>query len=401
MTLSADPEIRRILREPEGDTPQDHLELLSVLSNRITPAGIACPPPTLGTYALLCCIRSPFSVPHPRGKIRREDAAAALFILARPKQAAELLRQRAECEAKFARTEESGDAGPDLRETLAEERNFRKEWNREIHRFGRRMGRGNRALRRTADELARYLDPGIGFSMLPESDGSDPQAFNLETVARIAAGLADVMPGITPDQALWQIPMPAIGMLLVQSARKHGIRGISRDEKSRQLWQRFRELQDPEGKNLRPKVRKRGGPEAKASRHYQLIRTAADLHPAPAQPRREKAGRTIFTRNGTVIGKTETTAKHVSRTAPAVSGQETIPHADRTRQEKISGISRDIGLPRDAVTVSGNGDRRSWPGQTGLAGTVLPTGAGPLQTLANSVANIENLLKNRLPDSVV
>ncbi len=372
MHLSADPEIDRILREPEGDTPRDHLELLSVLSNRITPAGIVCPPPTLGTYALLSCIRSPF-LALPRAKICREDAAAALFILSCPKQAAELLLRRAVCEEQFSRAAESGKApgAIPLRQTLEQERKFRKEWKHQLRRFERLTGPDEQVLRQIADELYLYLDPGIGFSMLPESDESGPQAFNLETVARIAAGLAEVMPGTATDRLLWEIPMVEIGMLLVQAARQHGMQGITRDEKTRRLWERFSQLQDP-GKKSRTSVEPLHGEGKTARRHYDRIRNGDDLHRTPVRggERRTKGIRgTSDDRRGT-----RTVTRHGSE---PVSGCKAPPY--------------------------GNGNRtgRTWGAPANFTASVPVSAGGPLQVLASSVVHIENILKHQLPESVV
>lgn len=383
MKPSADPEIDRILREPEGDTPRDHLELLCVLSNRITPAGIVCPPPTLGTYALLSCIRSPF-LTLPRGRIGRKDVAAALFILSCPKQAAELLLQRAVCEERFSRAAESG--GPDpvpVRKTLAQERKFRKEWDRQLRRFERLPRSGEQSLKQAADELSLYLDPGIGFSMLPESDGSDPQAFNLETVARIAAELAEVMPGTATDRLLWQIPMVEIGMLLVQAARKHGLQGISRDEKTRRLWQRFEQLQNPDGKKARTPERRRGRKAETARRHCSRIHSAADLHPFAGHEKKQRNEPRIgAARQKTDIGRS------------AVQEKTDIKNTCTQEFSRII-TERDV-YPRNG----GNQALKTWTGGADFSAAV-PVSASPLQTLTNSVIHIENILKHQLPDSVV
>ena len=408
MKPSADPEIDRILREPEGDTPRDHLELLCVLSNRITPAGIVCPPPTLGTYALLSCIRSPF-LTLPRGRIGRKDIAAALFILSCPKQAAELLRQRAVCEERFSRAAESG--GPDpvpVRKTLAQERKFRKEWDRQLRRFERLPRPGEQSLKQAADELTLYLDPGIGFSMLPESDGSDPQAFNLETVARIAAGLAEVMPGTATDRLLWQIPMVEIGMLLVQAARKHGIQGISRDEKTRRLWQRFEQLQNPDGKKARTPERRRGRKAETARRHCSRIHSAADLHSFSVghEKKQRNEPRIGAARQKTDIGKPVGQENSTSHSSSIFTQQKTDTKSFSVQRETTiqhsctQELSRKITERKVHFGNGGNQTLKTWTGRADFSAAV-PVSASPLQTLTNSVIHIENILKHQLPDSVV
>ena len=395
MKPSADPEISRILREPEGDTPRDHLELLCVLSNRITPAGIVCPPPTLGTYALLSCIRSPF-LTLPRGKIGREDTAAALFILSCPKQAAELLRRRAVCEERFSRAAESGGRGPGtIRKTLAQERRFRKEWGRQLRRFERLLGTDRPALDQAADELFLYLDPGIGFSMLPEPDGNDPQAFNLETVARIAAGLAEIMPGTATDRLLWQIPMVEIGMLLVQAARKHGVQGISRDEKTRRLWQRFEQLQDPGRNQPRTPDRRRGRKAETARRHCSRIRSAADLHPFFAG-HGKKPGIELPAAGQKTAGQKSSVPEKTNARSSSISMQEKTTVQCSDRQE----LSRKITERTDRLGNVGNRPLETWTGRADFS-VAVPVTASPLQTLTNSVIHIENILKHQLPDSVV
>lgn len=53
---------------------------------------------------------------------------------------------------------------------------------------------------------------------------------------------ASVMPSVTPYQAMWEVPFVTVSYYFVQAARRAGVKGIGRTEKSAKLWRKFAEL---------------------------------------------------------------------------------------------------------------------------------------------------------------
>ncbi|MBO4649163.1 MAG: hypothetical protein J5806_13505 [Lentisphaeria bacterium] len=380
MKLSEDPEIARILSEPEGDTPADHLELLTALTGQVVLGGRSFPAPTLGTHALLHLIRSPFlfrSGPEPDSG----DLTNALFILSEPKTAAGMLFRRTRCEQTFQSLLDedeltAADRGA-MAEAIGEERKFRRQWHRTIRNFARklRLPRPDHA----AAELKSALSPGIGFSMIPQSDsGSGPQVLNLETVTNIAAGLTAIIPGLSLEELCWKIPVVTVGFLMVQTARKNGLAGVSRDETSQKLWQRFQVLQNRSGQQETPE-RRPSSETAKIRerlrKHLDRIRNAADL-------------RNIPDLNGTV--KPEENRRH--------------PAAVRLDiHQPDPGTGPRNGMPQQTVSPlpSGRSDRIITARFTVPAPADTSGRPDALHALRDSVEHIENILKQQLPDGIV
>ena len=378
MKLSEDPEIARILSEPEGDTPADHLELLTALTGQVVIGGSTFPAPTLGTHALLHLIRSPFlfrSGPEPDAG----DLTNALFILSEPKTAAGMLFRRTRCEQTFQslldRDELTAADRGSMTEAIGEERKFRRQWHRTIRTFAKnlRLPRPDHA----AAELKSALRPGIGFSMLPQSGPeSGPQVLNLETVTCIAAGLTAVIPGLSFEELCWEIPVVTVGFLMVQAARKNGLAGVSRDETSQKLWQRFQVLQNRSGQ---PETPEREHPAETARirerlrKHLERMRDTADLR--------------ITDLNGAV-------KPEGNRHAAAVRLDIHQPDPDTGPRN---------GMPEQTVPplLSGRGDkiitaRFSVPAPADTSGRT-----GALNALRDSVEHIETILKQQLPDGIV
>lgn len=61
---------------------------------------------------------------------------------------------------------------------------------------------------------------------------------------------------MTLQDVFWHIPLVTLGYLAVQAGRKAGIKGISRMEKSNELWKEFHRLHA--GELEEEKQRKRG-----------------------------------------------------------------------------------------------------------------------------------------------
>lgn len=93
-----------------------------------------------------------------------------------------------------------------------------------------------------------------GFALLPQNREKKTEAagnFNLEYLTEIAAMTAEAFPAVTPFEAVWRIPYVMIGFLVMQAARRRGVRGIGRPEQSRAVWERFRELKKSYGEKGR------------------------------------------------------------------------------------------------------------------------------------------------------
>ena len=67
--------------------------------------------------------------------------------------------------------------------------------------------------------------------------------------------VASIVPGVTPYQAMWEIPFVTVSYYMVQAARRAGVMGIGRHEKSVKLWRRFAELHNEE---LDAEMKRRG-----------------------------------------------------------------------------------------------------------------------------------------------
>ena len=380
MKLSEDPEIARILSEPEGDTPADHLELLTALTGQVVIGGSTFPAPTLGTHALLHLIRSPFlfrngPVPDPG------DLMNALFILSQPKTAAALLFRRTRCEQTFQSLLDLDELAAAERgvmaEAVLEERKFHRQWQQAIRDFAKtfRLSRLDRA----AAELKSALSPGIGFSMIPQSGNEPgPQILNLEMISCIAAGLTAVIPGLSIEELYWKLPVVTTGFLMVQTARKNGLAGISRDETSQKLWQRFQELQNRSG---RPETSKRQfSPETqeikeRIRRYLDRIRNAADLRS---------------------IADLKEVVKGENRRQPAAAVRLDIryPGSD---PETLNTIPQQAGT----LPLSVRGEKIVTARFT-IPSPADPSGrTGTLHALRDSVEHIENILKQQLPDGIV
>ena len=53
--------------------------------------------------------------------------------------------------------------------------------------------------------------------------------------------VASIVPGVTPHQAMWEIPFVTVSYYMVQAARRAGVKGIGRTDKSLKLWRKFAE----------------------------------------------------------------------------------------------------------------------------------------------------------------
>ena len=53
---------------------------------------------------------------------------------------------------------------------------------------------------------------------------------------------AVVMPGVSVRDVFWNIPLVTVSYLLVQAARRAGVKGISRSRNDAALWKRFAQL---------------------------------------------------------------------------------------------------------------------------------------------------------------
>ena len=380
MKLSEDPEIARILSEPEGDTPEDHLELLTALTGQIVLGGSSFPAPTLGTHALLHLIRSPFLF-RTGTEPDSNDLANALFILSEPKTAAGMLFRRARCEQTFQslldRDEFAGAERGSMAEAIWEERKFHRQWQQAIREFAEKLclPRPDRA----AAELKSALRPGIGFSMIPQSDReSGAQILNLETITCIAAGLTAVVPGLSLEELCWKIPVVTVGFLMVQAARKNGLAGVSRDETSQKLWQRFQVLQNRSGRQETPE--RQPAPETEEIRerlrkHLDRIRNAADLLSLPDL-------------NGVV--------KPGEKPRQPAAVRPDIHHPDPDTASMNA-------MPQQTVTplLSGRGEKIVTARFTVPAPADASGRTGALNALRDSVEHIENILKQQLPDGIV
>ena len=58
--------------------------------------------------------------------------------------------------------------------------------------------------------------------------------------------VASIVPGVTPHQAMWEIPFVTVSYYMVQAARRAGVKGIEQREKSIKLWRKFAELHKDE-----------------------------------------------------------------------------------------------------------------------------------------------------------
>ena len=380
MKLSTDPEIAHILAEPEGDTPQDHLELLTVLSGQIFLAGRSFPAPTFGTYALLQMIRSPFlrtNGPPPTA----EDLIHALFLLSEPQKGIRLLWNRVRCENVYSTLERQNGIHSDadrrnLKQAIRRERQFRNLWRRETEIFRRKTNLPSEDS--AISELAHCLQPGIGFSMIPPgASAAKPQIVNLEPIIQAAAGLTAALPSLTLDQLLWKIPVAAVGFLTVQTARRSGIRGVSRDETSEKLWKRFQVLQKQPNstepaENALPE--KQNKVLKKIRNRLQRIRSASDLRSTKNPCRSNESGPGLSVPTGN-----------------SVEGCNNPGFPERTSQ-----IPAGMSYPAPSVRME-----TPIPVPFPAAAADPAAGFDALRTLQESVKHIENILKQQLPEGIV
>lgn len=193
-----DPEIEKILSEPEGDTARERVELAVGVSGKIAIAGRDYPAPSAAVYALLETIRSPFV----SGEDLPDDAFAgmavfrALYVLSeREKAVVPILQWQRRREALEAlRKKISGDNSPQavliLSGLLRQEADAEARFDAAALAFADTLGAFSVA--DAARDIMFYLSLAGGFALLPESD--EPAKKNAATTSS----------GSSPSRRWWQ-----------------------------------------------------------------------------------------------------------------------------------------------------------------------------------------------------
>ncbi|OQA81113.1 MAG: hypothetical protein BWY31_03812 [Lentisphaerae bacterium ADurb.Bin242] len=243
--MSVDPELAKILETPEGDTTRDQLETVMALCGKIVVAGHEFPAPTTAFFAMLHAIRSPFLVPREQ-PLDTIDLCRALYLLAEGKRALPVILQWKRREDFMEEFRERCGNAPSPDEAVVLSRlvdgiaDLQGKFDAETIRFSEKLGffQPDEALR----EFSAYIAAGSGFSMLPRDDSSKKKGvFNLDYITFLMAKISTVMPSVTLNELLWELPFATVGFLVVQAERKRGVKGISRDDVSRKLWRKFQE----------------------------------------------------------------------------------------------------------------------------------------------------------------
>lgn len=252
--MAVDPELAKILETPEGDTAHDHLETAMALSGKILIAGYEFPAPATAFFVMLNVIRSPFIVPREQ-PVDAIDLFRALYLLAEGRQALPIILQwkRREDFIDELRERCQNAPSPDqailLSELIDRIADLQGEFDANAIRFSEKLGcfQPDEALR----EFSAYIAAGSGFSMLPQEDSQKKKgAFDLDYITLLMAKISSVMPSVTMNELLWELPFVTVGFLVVQAERKRGVKGISRDDLSRKLWRKFQERNAPQPDKL-------------------------------------------------------------------------------------------------------------------------------------------------------
>ncbi len=174
--MSVDPEIEKILTEPDGASARDRVELAVGITERVTIAGREFPAPSAAVFALLETIRSPFV----SGDDLPDDAFAgmavfrALYVLsAREKAVAPILQwQRRRDALESLQKKIAGDNSPQTVLILAEL--IRQEATAEAHFDAAALAfadtLGAFSVTEAVQDIMFYLSLAGGFVLLPNSD---------------------------------------------------------------------------------------------------------------------------------------------------------------------------------------------------------------------------------------
>ena len=216
-------------------TPEEKLELSFILSGKCCAGGYIFPAPSLGTYLLLEEWKSPFLPAEGEKKqsICMQDLFLALFILENGKKASlELLKKRYD-ELFYRRN----NPGRNFFPYRALEKIRKKYFHLEPVR--------------TAEELLRIFSLHTAFDMLPDhiqpavgtGEGSSlsfpEEKTYMEKVCDLMFLTGNILPAVSFDEILWQIPYVLLGYLFLRESRRAGLEGIGRMQTSERLWELF------------------------------------------------------------------------------------------------------------------------------------------------------------------
>lgn len=170
------PEIRKIIEEPEGNTARDKLELAVSAGGRVEIAGREFPAPAAAVIAMLELIDSPFVSGYGDAEPASLDVFRALYVLSeREKAVGPILRWvRREEALERLKNQFEADSSPQgiliLAEMLKSIADAQAEFDAAAVKFGESLGVFNIA--DAASDLATYLALSGGFAMLPEAEGA-------------------------------------------------------------------------------------------------------------------------------------------------------------------------------------------------------------------------------------
>lgn len=171
-----DSEIRKILDEPEGNTPRDHLELAVGAGGKVRIVGHEFPAPAAAVIAMLELIQSPFVDGDINREVNDMDVFRALYLLSeRDKAVSPILRwMRREEALDRLKNQFNAEKYPHVALIVAEQlkgvADAQAEFDAAAMRFAESLGAFHIA--DAASEIGTYLALAGGFSMLPDNGGS-------------------------------------------------------------------------------------------------------------------------------------------------------------------------------------------------------------------------------------
>ena len=211
--IKSDDELNAAFRERDIDRSDELAETLIALGGGYTAGAMSFLPPSPAVLSMLWLSRSPFVL---GGQPSERDVDGALLILTMRREAfaaisdidGEYLKASAGlCDRLGVRLDEACDA------------------------IAVAMRHASAAFRWFPDEPS------------PHDKASEPVEYGAEWLTRIIACVSQVS-RYTPDQIKWEVSMLECGYLVLQNARRNGVKNISRKTRAGDAMRRMHQLMD-------------------------------------------------------------------------------------------------------------------------------------------------------------